>query len=247
MGQAVSTDQALQDMAPIIKREAGKLHRKLPASVTLDEVEQAARIAAWQALQDFDGRGNVQAFATQRIQQRLIDFQRAEHPAGRNGAKPVPVSDDEAAAMVPGDDDPAASVELAQQFESQMRKFAPGARAAIERAIAGKSSPGVSAAKVSAMLEGKRDKTPASFDPDSVPVLMGLQVPSIQRKRVNRFAKLLNRLPSGGAYRLGRVQAESLASEAKKQGVRYALRADPQSETLMLFFREPSPEQLKGK
>jgi hypothetical protein len=148
---------------------------------------------------------------------------------------------------VAGTDDPAASAELAQQFEVQMAKLKPGARASVERALAGKPSPGVSAAKVSAMLEGKREKTPASFDPDSVPVLMGLQVPSIQRKRVNRFARLLNRLPSGGAYRLGRVQAESLASEAKKQGVRYALRADPQSETLMLFFREPSPEQLKSK
>ena len=246
MGQAVSTDQALQDMAPIIKREAGKLHRKLPASVTLDEVEQAARIAAWQALQDFDGRGNVRAFATQRIQQRLIDFQRTEHPAGRNGAKPVPVSDDEAAALVPADDDPAASAELAQQFEVQMKKFAPGARAAIERAIAGKPSPGVSAAKVAAMLEGKQPRTPAAYDPLTVPIRIGVPVPPMAPPaRKNKSAMLLQRMPSGSSVLLAKAAAKSLTSLMQAQKIRYTQRK--RSDTLIEVWREPTTEQLKGK
>lgn len=235
---------AIATLMPIVKREASKLARKLPPSVTLDDLEQAGRVAAWRAVQAFDGRGSLQAFAAQRIQQRLLDYLRKAHPAGRSGKRPVPVSDEEAIGMLPADDDPAAEVQRAQEFEAQMKKFTPASRKAIEAVLAGRPGPGPSAARVSAMLEGKRDRTPAAFDPAAVPLRMGVPVPPVNRKTRNRYRELVDLTPATGSRVLGITQAKSFVSELKKAGIRYVLRTV--SPTTIEVWREPSPEQLKG-
>jgi len=234
---------AIQAHMPMVERKARKLHARLPASVVLDDLVQAGRVAVWRALQSFDGRGDVGAHVAQRVGFALVDYLRETHPAGRNGPAVVHVNDDDLALLV-ADDDPAAEVQRAQEFEAVMGKFTPASRASIQRVLAGKpaSGLGVSAAKVAAMLDGKRDKTPATFDPAAVPLHMGVPVPPAQRKRRNKFRELLELTPATGSCVLGNVQARSFISELKKAGIRYAARA--MSPTTMQVWREPSPEQL---
>lgn len=239
-------DAALETLMPIVRREAAKLKRALPPNVAFDEIQQAARIAAWEAIRAFDGRGNLSAFAAQRIRQRLIDFQRDSHPAGRSGKKIVPVSANDAAEMVASRDDPAAEVERAHEFEAQMKKLAPGARSAIENALAGKPATHTSAAKVSALLDGKKARVSAAFDPHAVMIRVGVPVPAMASpSRQNKSEALIARMPAGSSVILATTAAHTLVRAMREQKIRYTLRK--RSDTTAEVWREPTTEQLKGK
>jgi DNA-directed RNA polymerase specialized sigma24 family protein len=246
MTAAAVDSAAIQAHMPMVERKARKLHARLPASVVLDDLVQAGRVAVWRALESFDGRGNLGAHVTKRVGFALIDYLRETHPAGRNGPAVVHVSDDELALLV-AEDDPAADVQRAQDFDVQMDKFTPERRAAIQRTLAGKPGGSVSAAKVTALLEGKKAAAPSNYDPQAVPIRMGVVVPPNAGafKRPNRAALLLARMPAGGSVLLTHAAANTLVKTMRAAKVRYA--THKRSETLTEVWREPTAEQLNQR
>jgi hypothetical protein len=217
--------------------------RTLPASVTLDELVQAGRVAVWQASGKWNGQGDFEAFASERVNWAFKDYLRKLKPGGRNGPAVEFVDVDDAHGLA-ADDDTAAECQRRQQFEETMSALPAKDRDAVARALAGKPG-GPSAAKVVAMVEGKRNRTPDGFDPDSVPVLMNLPVPPLAEPKVSRFARLLDRMPAGSAVELGNLQAEALIRHSRTRGIKCVRRK--KTATTMLVFREPTDKQLKGK
>jgi RNA polymerase sigma factor (sigma-70 family) len=251
----VDINAAIKALQPIVQREAAKLARTLPSSVTLDDLKAAGLEGAWQAARDFNGSGSLQAFAAQRIHQRMMDYLRTTHPAGRSGKKIVAASGDDEIDLAASDDDPTTRLEHSQQFEAAMRTMKPRNRAVVECVLAGQPSRdiaaglGISASRVSQMVNEavsgkKRNRTPDSFDPASVPLYMGKPVPPVQKRRRNKFRELMNATPATGSRVLGTVQANSFMSEMKKAGIPYVFRT--LTPTTVEVWREPSAEQMRG-
>lgn len=249
--------RAIEALMPIVTREAKARKRRLPASIELDDMLQAGRMAAWEAVRKFDGRGDLKAFTVQLVRQRMTDYQRAEHPAGRNGPPVAFVTDEDLDAQIaqPGADPTAAAAEARETYEAIMRGMGPRRRHIVEKLIAGESqvdiagSLGVSASRVCQMVdEGvngkKRNRTPDAFDPASVPLTMDDPVPAPTRNRRNKYRELLDRMGARSACVLGNVQAASLVAEMKKLRVACAYRAV--SETTTKVWREPSAAQRAG-
>jgi RNA polymerase sigma factor (sigma-70 family) len=240
-------ESAIKALQPIVRREAQRLKRKVPDSVTTDDLEAAGLEGAWQAARDFNGDGNLEAFASERIKQRMLDYLRKTHPAGRSGKKIVATAGDDELALLVAEDDPAAEVQRAQDFDVQMDKFTPERRAAIQRTLAGKPGGSVSAAKVTALLDGKKAAAPSNYDPQAVPIRMGVVVPPNAGafKRPNRAALLLARMPAGGSVLLTHAAASTLVKTMRAEKVRYA--THKRSETLTEVWREPTAEQLNQR
>jgi RNA polymerase sigma factor (sigma-70 family) len=253
--QAPDLNAAIKELMPIVRAEARRMSRTLPPSVTLEALQAAGMEGAWQAARDFDGSGTLQGFAGQRIKQRMIDWVRVEHPAGRRGNKIAGTCGDDELALIASDDDPTARLEQSQEFEALMQSMKPGNRAVVERVLAGQKKQdiaaglGVSAVRVSQLVNEavgskRKDRTPDNFDPAAVRLFMGQPVPPAQRKRVNRFRQMLDRMPATGHYELDPVIAQNLIAEMKKAKVRYCIRTLDSG--LIGVWREPSSEQLKG-
>ena len=244
-------------MMPIIRREAFSFIKKLPASVELDKLIQQGRLAAWEAITKFDGRGNLNAYAVTIIRQRFIDFQRTHHPAGRNGNNIVfeSLGDDEREDVSDHADPTADAVIDKLTYEEAMASMEPRRRAVVERVLAGEpkeaiaSSLGVSASRVSQLLDDavhgkKRNRTPEAFDPDAPVLIRNAPIPPILRPQSNKFIRLMNRMHAGDAFDLDKVQANSLVSQLKRSGVRHLRRELPNGRVRVV--REPSAEQMRS-
>jgi DNA-directed RNA polymerase specialized sigma subunit len=186
-------------------------------------VTAAGLVGAWQAARDFDGRGDREAFARQRIKQRMLDYLRTSHPAGRSGLKIVATGGDEEAQDVAAPDDVLATVTARQELD---------ALSGAEKREAAKHLP-----------PAKR-KTSPNFDPKAVKLHKGQPVPAPQRKRVNKYRQMLDRMTATDHCELDPVVANSLVSEMKKAKVRHCFRTLDNG--LVGVWREPSAEQLKG-
>ncbi len=278
--QADDVSPQIVALMPIIRREAFAFIKNLPAHFELNALIQQGRLAAWEAIQKFDGRGTLEGYAVLVIRNRFIDFQRTHHPAGRNGNNIVFESlDDERDDGSACDDlladahhdnarcdgeqnfghaDPTADAVIDKlTYEHAMAGMDPRRRAVVERVIAGEAkediaaSLGVSASRVSQLLSeaatGKRrNKTPDTFDPASVPLRMGVPIPPPAGKvRRNRFKELADATPAGGSRVLGIVQARSFISQLKKMKIRHIFRIS-ESGTTAEVWREPTAEQLRG-
>lgn len=235
-------DQTIKEFEPALRRMASAKARTLPASITPDELVQVGRLAVWNASSKWDGRGNFEGFARERVDWAFRDYVRKLKPGGRNGPAVEFVDVDDAHGLA-ADDDTAAEYQRRQQFEDTMSALPAKDREVVTRALAGKPV-GVSAAKVVAMVECKRNRTPDSFDPDAVPVLMNLPVPPLVEPRTSRYARLLDRIPAGGAVELEQHLADRLLRHARACGIKCVRRK--KTATTMLVFREPTDKQLKG-
>lgn len=245
----------IKALMPIVQREAMKMARTMPASVTVDDLKAAGMEGAWQAVRDFDGGGSLKAFAVKRIFQRMVDYSRTEHPAGRSGKKITGSAGDGELDRIASDDDQAAQVELAQAYEVAMTAMKPRNREAVERVIACQprkevaAAMGVSVSRVhqylgEAVNTKQRQRTPDTFDPASVPLHMGKPVPPRLTKTRNKFKELADATPATGSRVLGNVQARSFIAQLKKMKIRHVFRQV--SATTIEVWREPSAEQLKG-
>jgi RNA polymerase sigma factor (sigma-70 family) len=231
---------AIKALEPVIRNVAALRKRSLPDNISLDELVQAGRVAAWGALKKWNGEGSLEGYAGQMVGFGITDYLRGTNPRGRSGKKIVGTFDDDEMASVASDDDPEATVSLRQQFEESMSTLPAKDREAVARALAGKGS----IARVHDLLANKRNRTPDAFDPDSIPLEMGAPVPPVLRKHSDKFARLLERMPATGSYTLGKVQASSLVSLMKKRGVSHLQRE--LEDGRVKVFREPSPEQIRG-
>ena len=247
--------QALRDLEPLVRRVAGAAHRSMPASADLDDVRQTARIAAWEALQAFDGRGSLSAFAAQCMQRRIIDWQRQQCPGGR-GAEPALVVGDDALADMAGDADPARDIERAQQYAARVQQIPVKHRAVAKRILAGErtndvaADMGLSASRVSqqvaetvAHLQIVPPRVSSQFDPASVLIRMGsMPAPT---KRVNKYRQLLGRIPATGSVVLHASAAAALCSEFKRARIAYMTCAAGPGKVEV--WREPSPAQRAAR
>ena len=259
-----AVDDALQALRPLCRAIALQLirRRRLPASVTLEELEQAGMVGAWQAAERFDGRGTLAGFASIRIRGAMLDWLAQTHPGGRDGPEVTFVSiddDDEdghAALQLPDASDPAAEIERDQAAKARLRALPPRERKVVQQVLAGRelaevgAGMGVTGSRVSQLvasatrrLETARDRTPESFDPLAVPITVGAKIPNPQRARRNRFRELMERMPATGSVTLAATPAASLVAELKKAGIRFVKRT--LDDGRVMVTREPAREQFE--
>jgi RNA polymerase sigma factor (sigma-70 family) len=127
----------LKAYEPMVKRTVSVRMYGLADNVSADDLKQAGRIAVWDALDKFDGRGQIGAYVLQQIKFALAEHLRTNHPAGRYGRKIVFVSDDEAMESIASDDDPAAELQRKQEFEKRVGAMSEKDRESLEKALAG--------------------------------------------------------------------------------------------------------------
>lgn len=95
-----SVDAQIKAFEPALRRIASAKKRTLPASITLDELMQAGRVAVWKASNKWDGRGNFEAFASERVGFAFKDYLRSIKPGGRNGPEVVTEELDDHSAFI---------------------------------------------------------------------------------------------------------------------------------------------------
>lgn len=255
-------DAAIEALMPIVHSEVSKRMRGLPANIERDDLLQVGRLAAWEAVTKFDGRGNIESYARKLLRDRLTDHLRTTFPAGgRNGNLVRLVSDQDVDldARHEGGDPTAEAAEAKEHLQAQLGALSPKLRAVALATLAGQSGieiaakRGVTPSRVCQQLRDVAEscasgkaarKTPASFDPDAVPLYIGKPVPPVDRKQMSKFRRLVELTPATGSRVLGTVQANSFISELKRAGLRWCKREV--SSTTVEVWREPSPEQLKG-
>jgi RNA polymerase sigma factor (sigma-70 family) len=249
--------QALRDLEPLVRRMAGAAHRHMPASADIEDVRQVARIAAWEADVDFvPGVGSREGFIAQRIQRRIIDWQRTEHPTGRSEGSAVAIVGDDALEDVAAETDLARDIERAQQFDARIKQVPKKHRAVVARILAGEKSRavaadmGVTEARVSqkiaetiAHLQVVKPRVSKHFDPDAVRFEIGGMPPPKPAKRT-KVQMLVDRWPAQGATPVGVQLYAALKKAFAAAGVPYM--AVKTSDTTYWVCREPSPEQRKA-
>lgn len=231
--------QALRDLEPLVNRLAGAAHRHMPASADIEDVRQVARIAAWEADVEFvPGVGSREGFIAQRVQRRIIDWQRQQTPGGRNSPGYVFADVDDAHDLA-APDDPAGDLEHSRQFEACMSALPKAVRKQAEGALAGR---GKVSEKLLSLVQSspKRRAASQSFDPDSVRFEIGGMPPPKPAKRT-KLQMLVDRWPAQGATPVGVQLYAALKKAFAAAGVTYV--ATKTSDTTYWVCREPSPEQ----
>jgi RNA polymerase sigma factor (sigma-70 family) len=79
-----TVDAQIKAFEPALRRIASARMRTLPASITLDELVQAGRVAVWRASEKWDGRGDFEAFASERVGWAFKDYLRTLAPGSRH-------------------------------------------------------------------------------------------------------------------------------------------------------------------
>lgn len=231
--------QALRDLEPLVRRVAGAAHRNMPASADIEDVLQVARIAAWGADTEFvPGAGSREGFIAQRVQRRIIDWQRQQTPGGRNSPGYV-FADVDDAHDLESPDDPAGDLEHSREFESAMSALPKAVRKQAESALAGR---GKVSEKLLSLVQSapKRRAASPSFDPDAVRFEIGGMPPPKPAKRT-KVQQLVDRWPAQGATPVGVQLYVALKKTFAAAGVPYM--AVKTSDTTYWVCREPSPEQ----
>lgn len=235
--------QALRDLEPLVRRVAGAAHRKMPASADIEDVRQVARIAAWEADTEFvPGAGSREGFIVQRMQRRIIDWQRQQTPGGRDSPG-YQFADVDDAHDLAGADDPAGDLEHSREFEARMSALPKAVRKQAEGVLSGR---GKSSQKLLSLVESapKRQAASASFDPASVRFEIGGLPPSkpVQRTKVQI---LVDAWPAQGGTTLSRQVADRVVREFIARGIDYM--TTKTSPTTQWVCREPSPEQRSAR
>ncbi len=235
--------QALRDLEPLVRRVAGAAHRNMPASADIEDVRQVARIAAWEADTEFvPGAGSREGFIAQRMQRRIIDWQRQQTAGGRNSPG-YEFADVDDAHDLAAPDDPAGDLEHSREFESAMSALPKAVRKQAEGALAGR---GKVSEKLLSLVESspKRRAASPAFDPDAVRFEIGGMPPPkpVQRTKAQG---LVDRWPAQGAATVGTQLYAALKRAFAAAGVPYMVVKT--SDTTYWVCREPSPEQRNAR
>lgn len=215
----------------------------MPASADLDDVRQVARIAAWEADTEFvPGSGSREGFIVQRIQRRIIDWQRQQTPGGRNSPG-YQFADVDDAHDLAAPDDPAGDLEHSREFEARMSALPKAVREQAEGVLSGR---GKSSDKLLSLVESapKRPSGSTAFDPNAVLIRMG-SMPT-PRKRVNKYRQLLERMPATGSVVLSVSAASALVTEFHRAKIAY-MTDEKKYPGKLEIWREPSPEQRAAR
>lgn len=245
-------NKAIKALAHIAKRQAATVYRRLPASIDVQDLEQSALIAIAKAVENFDGRGSLEAFCARRARFAIFDFLRQTHPAGRNGPQVHLVSDDECADLA-DDFDHAQELINRRHLQSRLKDMKPMHRETVEKVLSGQAQKdvaramGLSESAVSLRLS-RAVQTPESgrssplFDPDAVPIKTGEDFPMLAPAgRVNKSQKMALRMPATGWVELAHKPAQSLTDYFKRSRIAYiSVKA---SLTTTIVIREPSDAQ----
>jgi hypothetical protein len=213
----------------------------MPASADIEDVRQIARIAAWEADVEFVGTGSREGFISQRVQRRIIDWQRQQTPGGRDSPG-YQFADVDDAHDLAGPDDPAGDLEHSREFEARMSALPKAVREQAEGVLSGR---GKSSDKLLSLVESapKRAASSTAFNPDAVLIRMG-SMPST-KERTNKYRQLMDRMPATGSVVLHTVAAEALRCELKEAGLAYMTCGAGPGKTEV--WREPSPEQRAAR
>jgi DNA-directed RNA polymerase specialized sigma24 family protein len=236
-------DSFLKNYEPMIKRTVSVRMRGLADNVSSDDLMQAGRVAVWESINKFDGRGQMGAYVLQQIKFALAENLRTNHPAGRYGRKIVGISDDAAMEAASSDDDPVAELQRKQEFQLSMNSMSKKDRASVVSALAGRPSESL-VKRVENLVSERREKTTSLFNPFSVLITTGDPVPPIIVRVKNKYKQLANRMPATGACVLGRVQAASLVRVMTEEKIKFMTRK--LADGNIKVFREPSQEQVRG-
>lgn len=214
----------------------------MPASADLEDVRQVARIAAWEALQGFDGRGTFEGFCTHRMGRRIIDWQRQQRPGGRNAAPFELVSDDALDSVpappdAPWGGDPAVQYERRQEAMARLHRLSRSERTVTERVLSGQSR----VAGVGAVV-AKLQREPASLG--GIVILKGSMPPARSLKR-DGLRNLVASMAPTDSVRVSPKMAESLRKVMSAGGI--ASMTYKHSPTQVEIWREPSPEQRAAR
>jgi RNA polymerase sigma factor (sigma-70 family) len=242
----------LRDLEPLVKREAARVMRKLPASIDVQDVQQAARDGAWEALKKFDGRGKLEPFALQHIRWAITDWQRKTHPAGRDGPSLV-FEGEEALDDLASDDNQAASVEQKDHLISRLRGMPASKRGTVVQVASGvpmnevAKALNVSPSRVSQLVREAVESKPsarmtAAFDPAAVQIKTGPLPIERKPQKISKHVQTMRRMCAGGYVEMAHSQAGALARVMWEAGIQYAKAKF--SATTSLVIREPTPEQL---
>lgn len=238
----MASDQAIRDLEPLVRRLAGAAHRHMPASADIEDVRQVARIAAWEADTEFVGTGSREGFISQRVQRRIIDWQRQQTPGGRHSPG-YQFADVDDAHDLAGPDDQAGDLEHAREFEARMSALPKAVREQAEAVLSGR---GKSSEKLLSLVESapKRQGASTAFDPNTVLIRMG-SMPT-PRHRVNKYRQLMERMPATGSVVLNVSAASALVTEFHRAKVAY-MTDEKKYPGMLEIWREPSPEQRAAK
>ena len=234
----MASDQSIRDLEPLVRRLAGAAHRLMPASADIEDVRQVARIAAWEADVEFVGAGSREGFNAQRVQRRIIDWQRTQTPGGRNSPGYQFADVDEAHDLA-GPDDPAGDLEHSREFEACMSALPKAVRKQAEGVLSGR---GKCSDKLLSLVESspKRRAASPAFDPDAVRFDIGGMPPPKPPKRT-KVQELVDRWPAQGASLFAPQIADRIKREFNARGI--ACMTVKTSPTTYWVCREPSAEQ----
>ncbi len=236
------SNQSVRDLEPLVRRFAGSVHRNMPASADLDDVRQEAWIASWEALRDFDGRGSFEGFCTQRMGNRIIDWQRRQRPGSRSAA-PFEFVGDDALDSVPAEPDalwggdPAVQYERRQAAMVRLHRLSRSERIVTERVLSGQSR----VAGVDAVVQKLQREAPSVA---GIVILKESMPPARQLKR-DGLRDLVARMKPTNSVRVSPKTAEAIRKVMRAEGI--SSMTYKHSATEVEIWREPSPEQRAAR
>lgn len=217
----------------------------MPASADIEDVRQVARIAAWRALLAFRG-GCLEAYATNQMRYRIIDWQRQQRPGGCSAAPFDFVGDDALDGIPAAPDalwggDPAVQYERRQMAMVRLHRLSRSERTVTERVLSGQSRvAGVGA--VVAKLQREPDSKPASLA--GIVIRKGSMPPPRELKR-DGLRGLVTEMAPTDSVRVTPKMAEAIRKVMSAGGI--ASMTYRHSPTEVEIWREPSPEQRAAR